>query len=819
MERTARARLGVLACCLAIAAAITTAPPVGAQEVPDPEDLLDIVLEVLGTVSPDDVPDPLAPIDALNPACDPTDTTMCMLPFPSNHWLAPASTPSAGRIAFAIEAMPRNVAGIPVDPTEWNRNDGFSPGSHLMTLVPGLDLVRTWGRTDLPERLRDQVTDLAASLAPDAPIVLVDADTGRRHPFWSELDTHPGTPDDRRLLMIRPAVNFTPGHTYVVGLRDLVRSDGSTIEATGAFADLVAGRGTGQRNGRARQAAYDTDVFGPLERAGVARDELVQAWDFTVASTENLTRRARHLRDETFAAWGDTDLDDGVVAGSPPPFTVTEVEERTDPDDATLRVVHGELTVPNYLTIPAEAAIDIPDLGTFPVPQARFYTGLDTSPDALPQVNPVAPTRPVPFVCSIPRTVADGTPATPTLYGHGLLGSRGESTGSSTELLRRSGHLPCAVDWTGMSTGDVPNVAIILAEIGRFPSLADRSQQGFLEFLALGRALRHPDGLVSHPAFQVGGAAAFDPEGLVYDGNSQGAILGGALAALGVDFERVVLGVPGMNYSTLLNRSVDWEGVYSELSYAAYPDKVEQQVMFALIQMLWDRGETNGYASHITSDPLPDTPAKQVLLQAAFGDHQVANLSAEVEARTIGARRIPTDLPVCRHWAVDPQFGFEPNDPSVREPAVLAYFDSGTPTPPNGNVAPEGLGDDPHGDPRKDPAAHEQKMEFFRTGRVVDVAAGTHATTDRWPERAGTFLDAVLAQAGGACATATAGPAATPTAPGGQPTPDAAPVPQLPATGPDRDSVGTAGWLVVAGLAALAGRHRLRRGPRRAGAP
>ena len=35
--------------------------------------------------------------------------------------------------------MPRNVANKPIDPTEWNRNDGFSPGQEIVVHVPGLD--------------------------------------------------------------------------------------------------------------------------------------------------------------------------------------------------------------------------------------------------------------------------------------------------------------------------------------------------------------------------------------------------------------------------------------------------------------------------------------------------------------------------------------------------------------------------------------------------------------------------------------------------------------------------------------------------------
>src|SRR5207249_1952099 len=126
-------------------------------------------------------------------------------------------------------------------------------------------------------------------------------------------------------------------------------------------------------------------------------------------------------------------------------------------------------------------------------------------------------------------------------------------------------------------------------------------------------------------------------------------IMGGALTALGVDFTRSVLGVLGMNYSTLLNRSSDWEGPlfdpsdpnlpsYSSFLYTGFPSGPERQLVMTLLQMLWDRGEANGYAQHMTSDPLPNTPAHQVLLHAALGDFQVTNFSAEVEARTIGAR-------------------------------------------------------------------------------------------------------------------------------------------------------------------------------------
>jgi len=212
-----------------------------------------------------------------------------------------------------------------------------------------------------------------------------------------------------------------------------------------------------------------------------------------------------------------------------------------------------------------------------------------------------------------------------------------------------------------------------------------------------------------------------------------------------------------MNYSTLLNRSVDWEGdlfdpedpglpAYASFLYAAYPDKVQQQVLFGLMQMLWDRGEGNGYAHHMSGDPLPNTPAHQVLLEVAFGDYQVANVAAEVEARTIGADFLGTALAAGRHWergyaggtdAVPYGFtSFAPDasgDLAAPSGSAIVYWDSGNPTPPNGNVPPWYLGNDPHGDPRKDDVALLMKQRFFETGEIVDVHAGAPYWTANCP--------------------------------------------------------------------------------------
>ncbi len=174
-------------------------------------------------------------------------------------------------------------------------------------------------------------------------------------------------------------------------------------------------------------------------------------------------------------------------------------------------------------------------------------------------------------------------------------------------------------------------------DLSNFKPLPDRLQQGFLDFLYLGRAMIHPDGFADNDAFKFNGDPVIDTsKPLFYYGNSQGGIAGGALTAVATDFTRSVLYVPGMNYSTLLTRSVDFED-YALILYPSYPVESTRPLLLSLIQGMWDRGEPNGYANHMTSDPLPGTPAHKVLIEMAYGDHQVANVQTEVEARTIGA--------------------------------------------------------------------------------------------------------------------------------------------------------------------------------------
>ena len=114
------------------------------------------------------------------------------------------------------------------------------------------------------------ITDIGRSLRADAPIVLLDVDTGARWPYFAELDAQ-ADPAEGALLVIRPARNLTEGHRYVVALRNLRTASGATIAAQRGFTIYRDRIATGNATLEARRTHLDS-VLNQLGAAGVARD-------------------------------------------------------------------------------------------------------------------------------------------------------------------------------------------------------------------------------------------------------------------------------------------------------------------------------------------------------------------------------------------------------------------------------------------------------------------------------------------------------------------------------------------------------------------
>jgi hypothetical protein len=567
----------------------------------------------------------------------------------------------------------------------------------------------------------------------------------------------------------------------VVALRNLRDAAGKPIAATPEFR-LYRDRTLTTNKAVEDRRAHMESLFRTLTEAGIDRDGLVRAWDFTTASEANLTERMLAIRNDAFARLGDTNLADLTIQGIAPPIQVTKVTD--DPNGKLARIVEGTVTVPCYLDKPG-------------CPSGSRFLYTPGSTDSKPVLQPIpGNTMQARFRCIIPNSAAGGG-ARASLYGHGLFGSRNEVTqGQLQDMASEHNFVFCATEWIGMACADlpdppgppsspddlpdprgllgdvlsgnspkspdcdVPNVVTILHDLSNFPTLSDRVQQGMLNFMYLGRAMVHPGGFASLPAFQLGGHSVFDgSQRLFYDGNSQGGIIGGSLIAVEPDLERGVLGVPGMNYSTLLQRSTDFGTgqtptvnpsdpslpEYAYPLYQSYPNELERPLLFSMMQTLWDRAEANGYALHMTSDPLPNTPAHKVLMHAGLGDHQVAQVAAETEARTIGARTRSAYVDPGRSFDVAPGFGIArigsyPFDGSafmlwdIGPKRVEGGATVGTDPPPVSNTPPSRDQQDPHEYPRRSFDGRRQKDAFLRVsgGTVIDVCGPRPCYAGSW---------------------------------------------------------------------------------------
>lgn len=605
-------------------------------------------------------------------ACDDLDPTACLLPFPNDRFTRPdESTATGRRVDLPVDATPANADGVHIAVDEWNRNDGFSPSAAPRVVVPGVDPAASG--------LADQ-TDIGRSLQSDSALILLDLVTGERVPAWVEV--HPDlTTSERRALTIQPAIALTEGHRHAVALRGLLADDGTPIDRPALFADRLAS-----------PDSHTAALVEGLEAAGVDIDDVVLGWTFTVSSGESLSGRLRAMWTETRAELGS-----GAVG-----FTVDSAEPA-----GAATVVEGTFEVPKYLA---------GDGG----PGAVFNN--DGEPDGIPTRDG---TMPVDYTCTVPIGASAGPVV---VYGHGLLGSRREVLGIGG-VGATAGIGFCALDYLGMSTSDVPVVIETLAELSGFRTQADRLQQGHLAFLVLGRLLASDAGFATDPAFQdAAGGPAFSAERISFLGASQGGILGGPASALTDDWTQTVFAVGGIGYNLLLERSSNWPQ-FAEVFDVAYPDAIDQIIAIELIEMLWDRGENAGWAQHLTTDTYDGAPEKNVMLLQAFADHQVANVSTEKLARTLGVpRRAPT-LAAGRSADVEPFFAIPAIESYPHAGSGLVVWDFGTPPPPLGIREPT-EGDDPHGKLSDVPEALVLLATFIEPdGPIIDVCGAAACQT------------------------------------------------------------------------------------------
>ena len=154
---------------------------------------------------------------------------VCMLPFPDDYYTVPdATSPTGRRVDFKTPNLPANAGGEHIEADPYNDSDGFSPGSVILVKIPGITT-----SADLKASGVVPINHLARYSRSNAPVVVIDATTGKRWPIWVEIDT--SVKSVNAPVEIHPAVNFTSGHRYIVAIRNLKNAKHEVLEAPAGF--------------------------------------------------------------------------------------------------------------------------------------------------------------------------------------------------------------------------------------------------------------------------------------------------------------------------------------------------------------------------------------------------------------------------------------------------------------------------------------------------------------------------------------------------------------------------------------------------------
>lgn len=640
------------------------------------------------------------------PDCNPLDTGLCMLPWPSMYALRDDDSSVTGfRVDMDEAQLPRNNEGVGLDPFAWNEKDGFSINSALILDAPGVVL------DDVPTpfnvgRYTEETID----------VVVVDVQTGERHPIWVEVDDTAYDADGnllvgQQLTFIRPAAPFEFDRRYVVGVRGLVDASGSPVPIAGKFSALRDGTAEDGSWLATEAARFEQDVFPLLEEQGFGRDELQLAWDFHTMSRDSTLGRLEQIRDLALDWVDDNGWTYDLQPGSSP--RVEGVVDR----DCSQEGEHIARDIEGWFEAPLFTHKDEPENPT--TEELEGWLVRDDNGDSY-----VNGTTKVPFLIRIPCSVAEDKPAggAPILqYGHGLLGGYGEArTGYLREMADEYGFIILAQNWTGFYTEDyVPIISNLTRAPGNFAAINERSMQGLVEKVLGPRFVR--EALSEDDAGSFDGTNVISKDTVYYYGNSQGGIMGSALMGLSPELDRGVLGVNGGPYSLLLPRSKDFDPFFDILRQ--YYDDHRDIMMFVvgLTQQVWDPVEPGGWMHDLGRDT-----GKEVLMQVAIYDNQVTTLGSQIQARAYDAF-IPK--PSVRDvWGVDV---VDVGDDGVTGSAYVEWLYPDLPPefeeafPPGREEDLEGTSfegcaqADPHEGPRREKAAQDQLWTFLSTGKVV----------------------------------------------------------------------------------------------------
>jgi hypothetical protein len=623
------------------------------------------------------------PDDGLSADCNPLRAAgACLLPYPSAVFTKDdPSSPTGLRVDLAPAMFPVNADGTTFDPVRLNRLDGFSPATQIVAYFPD----RLDGASLPPLKNPD------ASTADGSATVLVDMESGERIPHFAEVDAQATKEDDRQSLLIRPMKRLENGHRYAVGITTTLKTlDGKTPAPPDGFASILDGTAHSER--AKRQAARMPDIVSALEKAGVAKDTLLVAWDFVTATETSDIGALLSMRQQMIEAFSKEKFG----------YTIDKVEDDFSPH--ALRRITGTFEALKFIS---QTKLDVPD--------ASLTFAEDGSPVRDGNLS-------APFTLILPRAAQDG-PVKLIVFGHGFLGTGEEELGGSggsyvQDFLDAKGFAAVATDWTGLSAyeGIDPAgssaAALAVKDMNHLNWISDRLTQAVVNVSTLAHIA--PD-IAKDPALDVNAAPSIDASRVDYYGISLGGVMGSVVMGVSPDLQRGVLNVGAASWTTLLQRSTNWT-LFKLILDGSYQDRLDQQEIVCVLQQYLDPSDGMSWARHYSIDPPAGSPPKNILLQIGVGDLQVSNVASEMFARTAQFPLLdsaPLDV-----WGMAPQKG--------PLPSALAIFDTKEKDQPpegnmNGNVTSKNAA---HATIRMLPAAMEQIDHFLRQGEVIATCDG-----------------------------------------------------------------------------------------------
>ena len=456
--------------------------------------------------------------------CDPLVPEHCLLPVPERLLHAsPDRDPRPAPPPLRARRAAEEHAGTPLEAVELNQSDGFSPGIG----VAHVDARRPTSRCPIRRR---SPTSTARS-RPIRPSSSIDAKTGRalaalgraRHELAGRTTARSSS---------GPATNFLEGHRYVVGGTPPRRRRRATRSPPSpAFAAYRDGVVHDRRDVRSRAARTWRSVFGDARRARASRAATCSSRGTSRWRAPERSRAACCACATTRFAW---------LGGRAPAFTVTSVagEPRGGVPPPDPRHVRG---------------------AALPDRQRRPRASASPSTRAAVRVRQAQPVRrDVHVQPAEPRRPDAGAhePLRPRPARRPERGERLARPHDERDVQRRVlRHRLDRHGGGGHRQRDRDPAGPLALRHARRPAAAGLPQ------LPLPRPADAAPATASRATRRSSsnGAPLLDTDELYFDGNSQGAILGGALCAVARDFRRCVLGEAGMNYSTLLHRSVDFD--------------------------------------------------------------------------------------------------------------------------------------------------------------------------------------------------------------------------------------------------------------------